>query len=202
MTIVATAWTLSSHLLIGMALWTLLARTTQARRSARVLSRAAPWAAALALTSLAVCWIAGWSWSPALVPFRGVVPVAFPVLGSLATSGGYLLLHAGSLEACGALRPARAQARIGGIAAFLAVDGLLFLLLLSVLFRAMAPGLGPATASLGGTIRVLTGAALIGGAGFAALLAGLSRKPRPTGTVAAALYVAGVGVLVGVAVSG
>ena len=79
-----------------------------------------------------------------------------------------MILRAGRLEAEGRLVEARRGARHGG---FLAALG-------SLVAAAGAP-------------RALV-AALLLASGFAALLAGLSGKPRPTGWAALALLVAGV----------
>jgi hypothetical protein len=86
---------------------------------------------------------------------------------TLLALGCGLLLRAGRLEAAGHLIQARRVARQGG---FLGVLG-------SLVAAAGAPRLAPAM--------------LLLASGFAALLAGLSGKPRPTGWAAFALLVAG-----------
>jgi hypothetical protein len=78
-----------------------------------------------------------------------------------------LLLRAGRLEAAGQLIEARRVARQGG---FLGALG-------SLVAAAGAPQLAPAM--------------LLLASGFAALLAGLSGKPRPTGWAAVALLITG-----------
>ncbi len=88
-----------------------------------------------------------------------------------------LVLRAGRLEAAGQLVEARRGARQGG---FLAALGSLL----------AAPGVYALPAS-GGQARGLA-AGLLLASGFAALLAGLSGKPRPTGWAAAGLFAAGV----------
>jgi hypothetical protein len=88
-----------------------------------------------------------------------------------------MVVRAGRLEADGRLVEARRGARHGG---FLAALG-------SLLAAAGAAGL-PAE---GGVSRGVV-AALMLASGFAALLAGLSGKPRPTGWGALLLLVAGV----------
>jgi hypothetical protein len=88
-----------------------------------------------------------------------------------------MVVRAARLEARGQLVEARRGARLGG---FLAALG-------SLLAAAGAAGL-PAE---GGAARGVV-AGLMLAAGFAALLAGLSGKPRPTGWAAALLLLAGV----------
>ena len=85
--------------------------------------------------------------------------------------GGSRLLWAGRLEARGRIDEARAMSRRGGL----------------VLAGASALTAVSAFASAGAIP-----ASLLLGAAFAALLAGLSRKPRPTGWLAAILFLAGV----------
>jgi hypothetical protein len=88
-----------------------------------------------------------------------------------------MVLGAGRLEAEGKLVEARRRARQGG---FLAALG-------SLLAAVGAAGLpaeaGPARGWVAGLLLA---------SGFAALLAGLSGKPRPTGWAALALLVAGI----------
>ena len=88
-----------------------------------------------------------------------------------------MILGAGRLEAEGKLVEAKRRARQGG---FLAALG-------SLLAAVGAAGLPEGV----GTSRGLI-AALMLASGFAALLAGLSGKPRPTGWAALALLVAGI----------
>jgi hypothetical protein len=87
------------------------------------------------------------------------------------------VLRAGRLEAGGQLIEARRGARQGGFVAALG----------SVL---AAAGVFALPASVGPAHGVAAG--LLLGSGFAALLAGLSGKPRPTGWAAAFLLAAGV----------
>lgn len=103
----------------------------------------------------------------------------FPFLATLAflAMGCAFVLRAGRLEAAGRIVEARRGARQGG---FLAALG-------SILGAAGAAAL-PSTAGHRPGLVV----ALILMSGFAALLAGLSGKPRPTGWVALALLVAGI----------
>ena len=86
-----------------------------------------------------------------------------------------MVLRAGRLEAEGRLVEAKRGARHGG-----------FLAALGSLLAAVGAAALPAGASRGLV------AALMLAAGFAALLAGLSGKPRPTGWAALALLGAGV----------
>ena len=88
-----------------------------------------------------------------------------------------MILRAGRLEAEGKLVEAKRGARQGG---FLAVLG-------SLLAAAGAAALPPTSGSARGAV-----AGLMLASGFAALLAGLSGKPRPTGWAALALLVAGL----------
>jgi len=88
-----------------------------------------------------------------------------------------MVLRAGRLEAEGRLVEARRGARQGG---FLAALGSL----LAAVGAAALPVAGGASRGLA--------AALLLSSGFAALLAGLSGKPRPTGWAALALLVGGI----------
>ena len=88
-----------------------------------------------------------------------------------------MLLRAGRLEAEGRLVEARRGARQGG---FVAAIG-------SLLAAAGAAALPAAAGAARGVV-----AGLMLASGFAALLAGLSRKPRPTGWAACSLLAAGV----------
>jgi hypothetical protein len=90
-----------------------------------------------------------------------------------------LVLRAGRLEADGRLEEARRGARQGG---FIAAIGSLL----------AAVGAATLPAQRGVSPGVVAG--LLLASGFAALLAGLSGKPRPTGWAAAALLAAGVAV--------
>jgi len=94
----------------------------------------------------------------------------------LLAMGCALLLRAGRLEAEGRLEDARRGARHGG-----------FLAALGSLVAAAGAWAVPATARAAGGL----GAGLLLGSGFAALLAGLSGKPRPTAWAALLLGVAG-----------
>jgi hypothetical protein len=84
-----------------------------------------------------------------------------------------MVVSAGRMEAEGRLEAARRRARQGG-----------FLAALGSLLAAVGAAALPAQ---GGVV-----AALMLASGFAALLAGLSGKPRPTGWAALALLLAGI----------
>jgi hypothetical protein len=88
-----------------------------------------------------------------------------------------LVLRAGRLEAAGSLLEARRSARQGG-----------FLAALGALFGAASVFALPEGARHEREIA----AGLLLASGFAALLAGLSGKPRPTGFAAAALLAAAI----------
>ena len=105
---------------------------------------------------------------------------AFLPLLILHATGCAMVLRAGRIEAGGGLVAARAGARRGG---FLAAVGALA----SAAGAAALPGAAPAR---------LLAAGLMLASGLAALLAGLSGKPRPTGWAAAALLLAGAVVAV------
>ena len=104
----------------------------------------------------------------------------FPHLLLLAMGCG-MVLRAGRLESEGQLVQARRVVRQGG---WLAA------------FGSLVAALGAAALPASGSARGLV-AGLLLGAGFAAWLAGLSGKPRPTGWAALALLAAGA--VVGVA---
>jgi hypothetical protein len=104
----------------------------------------------------------------------------FPRLLFLAFGCG-MVVQAGRLEAEGRLVEAKRVARNGG-----------FLAALGSLVAAVGAAALPASA---GVSRGIV-AGLMLAAGFAALLAGLSGKPRPTGWAAAALLAAGAVVAV------
>jgi len=198
-TIDATMWAVSVHLLIGGLLWTAVARSAKTRRCAHSLRRIWPVACCVASGSVLVWWLLGEPLGQLLEPAGWIVPGAFTLVGSVATSGCFLVLHAARLEARGALRPARAQVRAGGKAAFLAVDLLLVLLLASTIVVLVTQRDSAVPIEAGTVARILIGATSIGGGGLVALLAGLTGKPRPSGYFAAAFYLIGMALLVGAA---
>ena len=195
----ATVWTISVHLLVGGLLWTVFARSGGARRSAHSLRKTWPVACGAGLSSLLLWWLVGEPPGRLLEPAGWGLPGLFTLIGSIATSGCYLVLHATRLEARGALRPARAQVRAGGKVAFLAIDALLVLLLVSTIVVAVAQRATPVPIEPDAVVRTLTGAVGTAGGGVVALLAGISGKPRPSGYFAAAFYVIGLALLVGAA---
>src|SRR5262245_43605691 len=95
----------------------------------------------------------------------------------LLAMGCALVVRAGRLEAAGELEQARRGARSGGFVAALG----------SLVAAAGAVALPPAA----GHERTIAAICLLA-SGAAALLAGLSGKPRPTGWAALALLAAGV----------
>jgi len=104
---------------------------------------------------------------------------------AVVTTGCLLLLHAGRLERLGHLHPARRQTRRGGL---LTCAGLLGLITLVLTMPSAGYSLSRPT--------LLTGTLLLAGSALAALLAGLSGKPRPTGWFAGLLYLIGLLVLI------
>jgi len=195
----ATVWTVSVHLLVGALLWTVFGRSAGMRRCAHSLRRTWPAACVAGLSSLLVWWVLGEPFGRLLEPAGWIAPGAFTLIGSFATSGCYLVVHAARLEARGALRPARRQVRTGGKAAFLAIDALLVLLLVSTFSVALTQRATSLPIEARQVVRILVGAAGMAGGGMVALLAGLSGKPRPSGYFAAAFYLAGLALLVGTA---
>lgn len=195
-TLDAVIWTISVHLIVGGVLWTTFARSVGSRRCANTLRKTWPLAGGGILASVLAWSLLGNSIRGLLEPSGLVIPGAFTLIGSLATSGCYLVLHAARLEARGALRPARVQVRPGGKSAFLAIDALLTLLLVSAIVVAVSQRGYPIPIGVGTLVAVLAGAALAGMAGLLALLAGLSGKPRPSGYFAATFYLIGLLLLV------
>jgi hypothetical protein len=192
----ATAWAVAVHLWIGGLMWSAVGRSPRARRCARSLRRAWPAACLTAGVSGGIWWLLGEPVGSLLEPAGLLAPGLFTLVAALATSGCYLVLHAARLEASGALRPARAQVRLGGKAAFLAVDMLLVLLLLSTVGVALAQRSAEPAIEGRDVLRLLAGAAAWAVGGFVFLLAGLSGKPRPSGYVAAAFYALGLALVV------
>ena len=155
-------------------------------RSARALWRAAPYAASLC--------VLGWALQRFVVGGSPVIwadPWWFVALGAVPTAGCYLMLHAGRLEAKGRLRAARRQVRLGGQLAFAGSLLLTVRVWTDLIFRV---SLRKAfVVDSGTTGMVLIGAIVAIGCGaFVAILAGLSGKPRPSGQVAALLYLGGL----------
>jgi hypothetical protein len=129
------------------------------------------------------------SWSagrPALDPEAVTLawPGGFSLAGAISTSGCYLIWRAGRLESRGRRRIARRLGRLAGGAILTGVA-----VLVALIAGSAAPASGSAASSLAAGI-------LLGATGFAAVLAGLSGKPRPGGQVAVLLYLAAVALLV------
>ena len=157
-------------------------------RAATSLVRSLPLAVGLSLVGAAVRVALG---SEPGDPAAWAGPAILLVLGSIPTSGGYLLLHAAHLEAGGQLRRARRQVRPAGRLMFRGVLLLLTALGAGLLFH---PGfrremLGDI--SLDATI-LLSGALALAAAALVGLLAGLSGKPRPSARFAVLLYLCGL----------
>jgi hypothetical protein len=107
----------------------------------------------------------------------------FAMGGVVSTPGAWLLLVAGRSEEAGDLVRARRLARRGGL---LMAGGTLMATAGMTVAVAIA-GTSSVPRAAGWTCAVTTAAA-----GFSGLLAGLSGKPRPTGSLAAALLAAGI----------
>lgn len=155
-------------------------------RCARTLWRAALGALLLALgVRLARFWTGG-------LPHLEPLPMLAPGLGTLVVaaivSGAGLGLHAGRLEALGRLRAARVEVGLGGRAMFLGIAA--EQILLGAAFLALD---GPTRAAIfdragASTVTAAVCVIAIGTAAFCALLAALTRKPRPAIAIATALW--------------
>ena len=110
--------------------------------------------------------------------------------GAPSTTGGWLVLFAGLLERRGALSEARTVVWIGGR---LMAAGTLVLLV------ALVARLALGDPSQGELLEPLLAATGLATAGFSGLLAGLTRKSRPTGPFAVALYLVALTALHGMA---
>ena len=123
---------------------------------------------------------------------------ALLVVGVIPTSGAYLMHDAARQEAAGSLRIARRQARFSGRLIFW---GALVLAAWASAELLVRPGSRQALLD-GPTLAAPVLAAsmfALGGSAFIGLLAGLSRKPRPSGSFAVLLYFCGLAGLLGVA---
>lgn len=194
-TLLATLCALSVETLLG---WAACAAALD--REQRAVLRALRGPATLALVVAPVAtglgWLAGSDPRWLLEPVRAIVPGAFTAAGSVAATGLGLVLHAGTLEGRGEEDRGRALARGGGKAMFLGSD-LLVALTLASLIDASGPSQSAlAHGGLPGAAAFFFGLAGCALGGFAGLLAGISGKPRPSGTVAAALYAGGLFVLI------
>ena len=150
--------------------------------------------ALLAIVTTSICF-AGWRTIPRLEPITLVLPGLGLVVGGLATAGCFLVLVAGRSERRGRLARARRIVSLGGRGMFLATAAhalLLFAALLRLPSRLIRELMEQAPQ---GVSLLIGGGIVLGLAGFAGLLAGLSRKPRPSGVFAAVLYVAALAAL-------
>ncbi len=102
---------------------------------------------------------------------------------SPACLGCYLTLDAGRREGRGDLGAARREIRLGG---FLICGGAVGVLVVALV------ALVSCTALPSSPLFVTAALACLGGSAFTALLAALSGKPRPSGTFAVMMFLAGV----------
>jgi len=197
-TLLATLCALSVQTFLGGATCGLLAAALDRRFLACWRGLRVPVVLSLAVASaaLGLGWLSGCDPSWLVEPVRAILPGAFTAAGAVAATGCHLVLHAGRLEGGGRLVASRELVRAGGKTMFLGADLAVALTLASLLDpsgptrAALASGGAPAAAAL------FLGASGCAAGGFAGLLAGISGKPRPSGPVAAGLYVAGQLVLV------
>jgi hypothetical protein len=186
---------LSMQLALG-ALWTRLltvCRGGRGRRNFRLtrpLRRVAP----AALVAAGLSGVALFAWPAARGGLPGWFPTAvlFLLAGTPATAGAGLLVAAGGAERRGRLARAGRQSALGGramaVGTFLEL-GVVFaglVLLPTAALRRLIESGWPAMAAL------IVCTIALGCAGFVGLLAGLTRKPRPSGTIAGLLYAASV----------
>ena len=120
------------------------------------------------------------------LPWPGTLGFLALAVGSVAVAACVLLVRSGEAEYKGELPTARRLVRLGGKTLFMATIGL-DALLFAMLFGAGA-GLRQTPEAL---LALVIGLIALALAGFIGLLAGLSGKPRPSGSFAVALHVAG-----------
>jgi hypothetical protein len=164
-------------------------------RATRSLVRALPVATALGLLGIGLHLLAGLE-PRSVTPWAS--PLAFLLLGGLATASALLVLLSGRLEATGRIRAARRQIRLSGKLMFLGIFAQLVLMWTDLLFRprfrvAIVRDAPVAALAMAGGMLALGCAAFVG------LLAGLSGKPRPSGGFATLLYLAGLAGILGAA---
>jgi len=150
--------------------------------------------ALLAIVSTTL-YLAGWRTIPRPEPITLLLPGLGLIAGGFATAGCFLLLVAGLRERRGRLGRARRIVSLGGRGMFLATAAhtlLLFAALLRLPSRLVRELVEQAPQ---GVSLLIGGGIALGLAGFAGLLAGLSRKPRPSGMFAAILYLAALAAL-------
>lgn len=146
-----------------------------------------------ALLATLVCGVAGWTLTGGLWRVDSLAMIAPGVetlLGARATASAWVLLGACRLDAAGRRPTAVRQARRAGRALCGAV---LLLLSLGAATALLVPDVGRSIATRGpNTVTlVVAGAVALAVAASAGWLAGLSRKPRPSGYVSIAVYVLG-----------
>ncbi len=112
-----------------------------------------------------------------------MLPLILLAAGSPAWVGCYLALLAGRRERRGQLGAARRGIRRGGFLICGGAGGVLLAATVALTTHTAAPS---------SPLPVAAALATLGGSGFVALLAALSGKPRPSGTFAVALYLAGI----------
>ena len=205
--VAGTAWTLGWHCVLTALFCGLLAGWLDLRRGGRGGAhrrRVAAWCRGFRRQRRAVApglgvglAVGGLHWLavgglPDWEPFRLVLPGLFFALAGPATAGCLLVLDAGRQEARGLARQARSQARAGGKTMWLGVVALLVGSAAALLLLPAATRGALVTRAVGPTFALLVGAVAIGLGGFVGLLAGLAGKPRPSGGVAALLYVGGL----------
>jgi len=195
---------LAGQFLLGVAIYTVVARLLRpgVKRGGRQRRRWAGWAAGtrelcritpLWLALLAVA-TAPHAWAPSGIGGAlhfWTAPWWFLLIGALPTSSCFVMVRAGARESRGQVRGARRQVRSAGILTFFGSFGVLLLVWTGLLFRVpfrRAMLAGSPVASVSVTVAI----ACLGIGGFVALLAGLSRKPRPTAYFGALLYLAGI----------
>jgi hypothetical protein len=197
--------TLSAQCLLGALLYLVIAclvRRLEGRRrwlatwatSARVLRRAAPWAAAMALAGAATSLLHPGGVARAL---SGIWtrPLWLVGLGALPAGACLVMLHAGRLEARGRLRSARRQARLAGELLFLGAQAQLVLVWANLLLLP-ASRRAPIFETPGGGALLLSATAALAAAACIAVTGGLARKPRPSGAIATFLYLAAIVALI------
>ena len=190
----AAAVALSPHALRGLGGDRRRTAAVRVRAAARMM-RSLPLAVGLGMGGAALLVVLGAD-PRNLLPGTGIS--AFLVVGIIPTSGAYLMHDAARQEAAGRLRIARRQARFSGLLIFW---GGLMLPAWAVADLLLRPGSRQALldgSPLAAPVLATSMLALGGGA-FIALLAGLSRKPRPSGSFAVLLYLCGLAGLLGVA---
>jgi hypothetical protein len=120
------------------------------------------------------------------LPYLGPLGFLAMIVGSVAVAACTLLIRSGEAEYKGELSSARRLVRVGGKTLFLATVGL-DIILVAMIFAAPA-GLRQTPQAMA---ALVIGLIALGLAGFVGLLAGLSGKPRPSGSFAVVLHLVG-----------